>query len=589
MRYMLDNLLETNKYIFKCCPERYAVYIFLNILSVVQTVVIIKASEFTCNAVYRLFTRTSYGINKEVNIIVLYSIALILLYIISVLRKLLLSSINLKISFNFENDLNSKLSKVLWDYYEQHETYLKIHEVKTKALASMLTLMESSMFYITTFISIFVYGFFLSQINILAVAVYFILVLISIEISDRVFDEVKDIWDKIQPHSLKQKYFFGISGDKIGHQEYKFNRLFSFVSNRWEHYFDEEYKLRLKIFKRYEITLQTARIILNTPYMLMMIYVSYEIVIGKHEIGFLMLCQTMFNNIVNTFGGIQQYINRDKVEAKFVRSFFDILQLKEEQKISCVRTVKGCINFEDISYSYPQSKTKALDAFNFKIRQGEKIAIVGHNGSGKTTFTNLLMALTDNFEGNIQLGKNSNNNEISHLRNSVSCILQDFSQYQMTIRENIEAGNSDYNFSDGEIIELLQKVGLNEYVLSLPYGIYTKLGQLDDGIDLSKGQWQRLAIARLLANDKASIWILDEPTAYLDPISEIETYNLIYELAGDRTVLFISHRLGFAKKADRIVVFENGVIVEEGIHSELITLNGRYAEMYRNQQEWYAA
>lgn len=589
MKYMLSNLLKTNQYIFKCCPKRYMVYIFLNVLSVVQTVTVLKASEFTGNAVYRLFTKTSYGINKEINVILLYSLALVLLYIISVLRKLMLSSMNLEISFNFNKDLNSKLSKIMWDYYEQHETYIKIHEVKTKALASILVLMEDSMFYITTFISVFVYGFFLSQINVLAVAVYFILVFISIGISDKVFDEVKDIWDKIQPYSLKQKYFFGISGDKTGHQEYRFNRLFSFVGSRWEQYFDEEYRLRLKIFKKYEITLQTARIILNTPYILMMIYVSYEIVIGKHEIGFLILCQSMFNNIVNTFGGIQQFINRDKIEVKFVKSFFDILKFKEEQRISSDEKVKEYISFEDISYSYPQSKIKALDKFNFKIKQGDKIAIVGHNGSGKTTFTNLLMALIDNFEGNIQLGKSARNSVFSQLRNSVSCILQDFSQYQMTIRENIEAGNTDYNFSDEQILELLEKVGLKKYVLSLPNGIYTKLGQLDEGIDLSKGQWQRLAIARLLANDKASIWVLDEPTAYLDPISEIEIYNLIYELAGDRTVFFISHRLGFAKKADRIVVFENGQIIEEGIHSELIKLNKRYAEMYRNQEEWYAA
>ncbi|MCM0647727.1 ATP-binding cassette domain-containing protein [Clostridium swellfunianum] len=585
---MLSSFLKTNKYIFKCSPTKYMVYVLLNVMSVVETVVVLKSMEFITNAVYRLFTKTSKGFNREMNVIILYGLALALLYSASILRQLLLKKITLEISFRFEKDLNSKLSTILWDYYEKHETSVKIYEVRTKSLSSMLSLIDSSMFYITTFIYIFVYGFFLSQINFFAVIVYLTLVVSSIKVSDRVFNEVRDIWDKIQPYSQKQNYFFGISGNKTEHQEYRFNRMFNFVSSRWEKYFDEEYKLRLKIFKKYEITLQTARIILNTPYILMMIYVSYEIVIGRYEIGFLILCQSMFNNIVNTFGGVQDCINKDKIETKFTKSFFDILDLKDEEKRFNDETIKGNISFSNVVYSYPQSKAKALDNFNFEINQGEKIAIVGHNGSGKTTFTNLLMALTKNFDGNIEADKNSDN-VFSLLRNSISCILQDFSQYQMTIRENIEIGNIEYKFSDNEIIDFLDKVGLKEYVLSLSNGIDTRLGQLEEGIELSKGQWQRMAIARLLTNDKATVWILDEPTAYLDPISEIEIYDLIYRLAGSRTVFFISHRLGFAKKADRIVVFENGRIIEEGTHHHLMNLDGEYAKMYKNQESWYVA
>ena len=113
------------------------------------------------------------------------------------------------------------------------------------------------------------------------------------------------------------------------------------------------------------------------------------------------------------------------------------------------------------------------------------------------------------------------------------------------------------------------------------------LGQMQDGVELSKGQWQRLAIARLLANDDAKIWILDEPTAYLDPIAEVEVYNKIWQLSGDRLVFFISHRLGFAKNADYIIVIENGCIAEFGTHKELIRKDGSYAKMFSAQKEWY--
>jgi ATP-binding cassette subfamily B protein len=589
-KYTLRTILSVNRYAYKCSSITYIAYILLNILGVVQTVVMLKYAEFTTNAIYRLFTKTSIGFRGEVNTIILFGVILAVLYLFSVVKQIILKKLTLQLTYNFEKDLNLKLSKIQWDYFEHHEASVKIHEVKTKALASMMKLIDSIMFYISTFISAFVYGFFLSQINIFVVAIYLALIVISTKLAGKVFDEVRTIWKDIQPYSQKQNYFFSISGSKVGHQEYRFNRLFSFVRDKWDNYFDEEYKLRIKIFKKYEITLQSARIILNTPYIVMLIYVSYEIVRGKHELGFLMLCQAMFNNIVNTFGSVQSYISNDKVEAKVVKSFFEVMELEEEPEIENTKAISGEVEFNEVEYYYPQSEIKALNGINLRVKAGEKIAIVGHNGSGKTTFTNLLMSLTENYSGNIKVDYSETmDSGFSKLRNSVSCILQDFSQYEITIRENIELGNIHHSFTDDEIIGLLEKVGLKNHILSLPKGIDTNLGQLDSGIELSKGQWQRLAIARLLANDKATIWILDEPTAYLDPLSEIEIYDLIYELAENRAVFFISHRLGFAKKAHRIIVFENGKIVESGVHGELMKTDGHYAKMYKNQESWYAA
>ena len=174
------------------------------------------------------------------------------------------------------------------------------------------------------------------------------------------------------------------------------------------------------------------------------------------------------------------------------------------------------------------------------------------------------------------------------LNSSTACIFQDFYQYQTTVRENIEMGDPGRKLTDEEIWELLDTVGLREKVEGLEQGLDTRLGQLDGQGDFSKGQWQRIAIARLLAKKDAGIWILDEPTAYLDPLSEIEVYNMIYRLAGDRIVIFISHRLGFARQTDRILGFRKGEIAEQGSHEELMEKeNGIYREMYSLQKEWY--
>ena len=173
-------------------------------------------------------------------------------------------------------------------------------------------------------------------------------------------------------------------------------------------------------------------------------------------------------------------------------------------------------------------------------------------------------------------------------RHDIACLFQDFEQYHMTIRENIKIGRKDCKITEEEIYALLQKVGLEEYVSTLPKGIDTLLGQLEDGgVWLSKGQWQRLAIARLMANEDARIWILDEPTASLDPLSEIEVYNLIMNVAQDKMVFFISHRLGFAKQVNRILLFCDGKIIGDSTHDSLLE-EEHYREMFKSQESWYA-
>jgi len=258
----------------------------------------------------------------------------------------------------------------------------------------------------------------------------------------------------------------------------------------------------------------------------MMIFIALEIAAGLHNIGFLIMANTLFNNIINTCLGIQKNLTNNKIESVFIKAYEEVMNYKDDIIISNKIPYKekiymGDIYMKDITYKYPQSEAKALNKLNLYIKKGEKIAIVGYNGSGKTTCTNILMGLTSKYEGIITDGQN-----LINLRNSISCILQNFAQYQMTIKENIEAGFAEHKFTDEEIISLLDRVGLKDIVLKLEKGIYTQLGQLGKGVELSKGQWQRLAIARLLANPNATIWILDEPTAYLDPISEIEIYDI---------------------------------------------------------------
>ncbi len=580
--YALSALRRANEIALKANKKVYFLNILLSLVMTGNIFATLAATEYITNSAYNLFMRKS-DYQSVLKGILFFAILLLVFMGIEILQRLAENKLMLDVTYRFERDLNAKLSKIKWDCYESHDTYLKIHEVRSKSLDTVKKLLRSIVFFITFVPSACIFGYYLFQINLFAVLGYIAAIFIFNRIAGKRFEKVSKLWEEIQPYTQKQNYFLNMSGDKTTHQEFKFNRLFGFTSNRWEALFNDEYKIKLKIFKKYEFVLQGARIIMNIPYIAMLIVISYEIARGTLQIGFLLMANALLNTIIDKTLSLQSKITDSRIESRFIKVYDEIMALPEAPK-SNAKPVSCNIDMKSIVYTYPQSESKALNGLDFFIKYGEKIAVVGVNGSGKTTCMNLLLSLTDQYSGTI-----TNDKKPIDLSHSVSCILQDFSQYQMTVKENIEAGNPQRQFSDHEILTILDKVGLKEIVLSLKDGIHTKLGQLEKGVELSKGQWQRLAIARLLAKEDATLWILDEPTAYLDPLSEIEIYNMIYELAGKRTVLFISHRLGFAKKADRIVLFDSGRIVEQGTHDDLVSFGGIYSEMYKGQESWYVS
>lgn len=579
--YTFKALSRANAIAMESNRKAYITYIVLSLLMAANTFVSLASTEYTINSAYDLFSGSS-DFDKVVIGISLFALATLGFSYLNIGRQMAENRLFLDVTYYFEKNLNNKLADIKWDYYESHDTHLKIHEVRSRSLEIIKKMINNIAMYLQAIPLFVIFSYYLSQINILAVVVYIVLVILLNGASGRIFGSIRNLWEELQPYTQKQNYFFNMTGDKISHQEYKFNRLYDYASTKWEELYDKEYKTRLKIFGRYEITTQMARVVMNIPYISMLIFIAYEIAMGKHGIGFLLMCNQLFNNVIDTLFGVYYRIIDDRTNCKFIQFYDEINSLANAPLMVNDMIVNG-VDMENITYIYPQSEYKALNGLSLSIKKGEKIAVVGINGSGKTTFSNILMSLTDAFSGSIRSSKK----DICP-GGLVSCITQDFTRYQMTIRENIEAGDPSKCFSDSEIIEILEKVGLKDVVVGFEKGIDTSLGQLEKGIELSKGQWQRLSIARLLAKSDASIWILDEPTAYLDPLAEIDIYNMIYNLAGNRTVLFISHRLGFAKRADRIVVFESGAIVEEGSHIELIAKNGAYKMMYRNQESWYA-
>jgi ATP-binding cassette subfamily B protein len=239
-----------------------------------------------------------------------------------------------------------------------------------------------------------------------------------------------------------------------------------------------------------------------------------------------------------------------------------------------------------VRFAYP-GRGEVFDGLDLVIPAGQSLAIVGDNGAGKTTLVKLLCRLYDPTAGRITVdGVPLTEIDPASWQRRLSAIFQDFTRYQLTASDNVAFGNPDVPVDDAKLGAAAARAGATDLVAGLTHGWDTVLSrQFKDGTDLSGGQWQRLALARALyaVDSGAGVLILDEPTASLDVRAEAEVYDRFLELTRGLTTLVISHRFSTVRRADRIVVIEDGSVVEDGSHAELLERDGRYARMFRLQ------
>lgn len=245
---------------------------------------------------------------------------------------------------------------------------------------------------------------------------------------------------------------------------------------------------------------------------------------------------------------------------------------------------------EHVSFRYPHAEKDTLSDITLQIKPGEKIAIVGENGAGKTTFVKLLMRLYDISSGSIRYGDHDiREYATDEYRKKIGAVFQDYNIYAASLAENVLMHKADEEDSQ-KVIKALEKADFGKKLKKLPDGIDTQLTRefSEKGTNLSGGESQKIAISRIFAGDgDRTISILDEPSSALDPVSEYRLNRNLIENAKNDTIIFISHRLSTTRMADRIYLFENGTVKEQGTHDELMRLNGRYREMFDRQAQNY--
>ncbi len=315
---------------------------------------------------------------------------------------------------------------------------------------------------------------------------------------------------------------------------------------------------------------------------------------GLMTVGDLTLYLTVFRSGQSAFESALTSIAGMYEDALFLSNLYRFLELPtgrgEASTSAAPILVRGphSLELRGVSFRYPGREDWALKGINLILSPGEKLALVGENGAGKSTLIKLLLRFYDPTEGSIFYGgvdlRNFDQNE---LRSRFGAVFQDFVRYQFTASENIGLGHPE-KLNDRPAIEIAAAAGgAADIVEALPQSYDTMLGGwFEKGVDLSAGQWQKLAIARAFMRD-AEILILDEPTAAIDAEAEVALFERFQTLSKDRTAIIISHRFSTVRMADRIAVLDAGRIVESGSHGDLIALGGRYARLFSLQAQGY--
>ena len=395
-----------------------------------------------------------------------------------------------------------------------------------------------------------------------------------------------DLYSRQTADERKIAYYERLLTGKTSLAELKIYQATDYIEKLWKKQSSKLRKEKEETLIRVEKTLLRKSTFSALWYLCSGGVLLYGVITGRISVSmFLVLFQTILN-IVDTVNGLLETFgnfSREIQEMSYLHSFFALKNIPERK--GCIdRTVRR-IRFEHVCFSYPNAGTETLHDISFELDLSKSTAIVGENGSGKTTIIKLSCGLYQPPRGRILFDeydiRNLNNGEIGK---AIKVVFQDFFQYELTIRENIGFGNLARISHDLELQEVLDAVHLEELK---KLGLDTSLGKLEhEGIDLSRGQWQRLAVGRIFLNDTGYA-VLDEPTASVDPVSEYNMYQLFYLLLRSRGSLMISHRLASAKMADHILVLKNGTIAEQGNHTELMKNQELYHELFCRQAEWY--
>ncbi len=415
------------------------------------------------------------------------------------------------------------------------------------------------------------------------------------QLLSKFYADNEEYWIWNRDGGREQRLYYTLRGYILGKTHRSEQQMFgsgigllSRIKSMYDRFDGLVYKARRRRIM-YDLTLDVISLIAFATAMLLMVQ---DVFSGLFQVGILVFLFQTYDRFVNAVDDVLLTSARIIEESRYatdLRKWYDIRPVIQTPcpAIDLPPRNSILVNFKNVSFHYPKDQTMVLNNISLQVRQGEKIGIVGKNGSGKSTFVKLFARVYDPSEGVIEVN-NIPLNTIPQARwfTYLAALFQNYSTYDYTIREAISISMPNHTSEEDEVKIAGEKSTADEFIQKLEKQYDHQIGAEFEGIEPSGGQRQKLALARTFFR-KAPIMILDEPTAAIDTESELKIFKTLDELPDDQTVLFISHDFSTIRRADRILVFDEGRIIEDGTHEDLLAKGGKYSALYNKQKEAY--
>lgn len=493
-----------------------------------------------------------------------------------------------KVAGYLRKDAYRKISKLSPEVFEDTDKLDDINKAMNGISGAMSILMVieiSITFYASYFIFMAWYLFGLKPILVLAIVFVFIPNVISQFVRMKIFDKAED---KAAPARRELDYYERCITDREYYKETRLLGAFSYFKRKYIETLDLLQSIQIKSDAKNGVISIVTTLIGVAGYCGVILLAFHAVMNREISIGAFAAVLSSIGALYNLMNELIEFqIGNLSRNLPMVSNYMRFLKLPERQGEQMEMPEQCDIRLENVSYSYPKAEEYAVKDVSISINAGETVAIVGENGSGKSTLIRLITGLYKPSNGTVFYGdKNINDISYHSLFKNISAVFQKYQRYQMTLKENISISDSKKNPKENELERICKVAGVDYDSENYPEKWNTMLSREFDGVDLSGGQWQRIAIARAFFKTHGFI-LLDEPTAAIDPYEETRIYNKFAEISKDKTAIIVTHRLGSVKLADRVFVMKDGEVVQCGTHEQLLREAGEYQRLWAAQEQWY--
>ena len=416
--------------------------------------------------------------------------------------------------------------------------------------------------------------------------------LLSLILERRVTSKLYEFFYKETPEEREREYVGDLLVQARTTKEIRAYVLADYLLGRHRTMSESLFKSREEMYRSGTRTSILSGLVTGTALALAYVFVALRGAEGMIDPGGVVLVIGAFTSVSGTLSNISSTFVSVDQHTTFLDDYFSFLAIDPLVPVPASPTplapVVESIDFDNVTFTYPGGTEPAVDGLNLHIGSGELIALVGENGAGKSTVVKLLLRFYDPDRGAVRVGGvDLKNVHPEELRDRVGVLFQDYANYELTVRDNVVMGRPNVTADDQRVMEALRRSRSEWLIKKMPSGLDSKVGRLfEGGHDLSGGEWQRLALARIMYRN-ADIWILDEPTSSLDPEAEAAIFAELKENLRGRIGIVISHRFSTVRIADRIAVIVDGRVAEIGTHEELLRSRGRYAQLFEIQAAGY--